>query len=354
MVRKTSTMQLAAGRDGQALEADQIAVNTVRWVEHGDRSKAAGQDPRSRNGHMFLGFEAKEARDLWHGLLEATVKELSISTIKVKDDDLRTVFTVSLSTDFWQGLSHTPQERCSNFLELISYAVPGEFPSYGTEVAGSFMKKADPDYTVVIIRASEAWVESAHDYPVLRTSLGTLRLYQKTDKDLKKDLKEVDDVANDLAKTDLHQPTGSLSNTSAGDTTTTFMSARSTVSTPAPAPAPIPAAAVVPPPPPPPPATAVKPPHATPSPAGLNNAPPLPAPPAAGPLKGSTFTIPRIGRPANKSSKGSDSRSSSTKGAGSRSSSTSSGTGKRMATSPALGKTDKKADKKTSPKVKQS
>ena len=72
MVRKTSTMQLAAGRDGQALEADQIAVNTVRWVEHGDRSKAAGQDPRSRNGHMFLGFEAKEARDLWHGLLEAT------------------------------------------------------------------------------------------------------------------------------------------------------------------------------------------------------------------------------------------------------------------------------------------
>ena len=72
MVRKTSGMQLAAGRDRQALEADQIAVNTVRWVEHGDRSKAAGQDPRSRNGHMFLGFEAKEARDLWHGLLEAT------------------------------------------------------------------------------------------------------------------------------------------------------------------------------------------------------------------------------------------------------------------------------------------
>ena len=281
--------------------------------------------------------------------------------MKLREEDPRPCFTVSLATDFWESLGPTLQQRKDNFLELVSYLDGGEFPKEGSDVVASFLKKADPNYTILLLKVSDAWAESAARSPVLRTVLGTLRLFRKTDKELRKEVVQ-DDVATELEKVVLEGSSSAdaTDNVSEGDAAagqadraapttsgTSGSGVAAAIQHPRPSassestneswktavtglnaslgvsPGPSAAAAA----------------------AGLNAAPPLPAPPtsSSGPLKG--LTIPRKSRSLSKPA-GS--------GSGSRSSSTASN--KRPATSPApvTEKGKKKKAEKASPKEKQS
>ena len=226
-------------------------------------------------------------------------------------------------------------------------------------MVASFLKKADPNYTILLLKVSDAWAESAARSPVLRTVLGTLRLFRKTDKELRKEVVQ-DDVATELEKVVLEGSSSAdaTDNVSEGD------AAAGQADRAAPTTSGTSGSGV---------AAAIQHPRpsassestneswktavtglnaslgASPGPsaaaAGLNAAPPLPAPPtsSSGPLKG--FTIPRKSRSLSKPA-GS--------GSGSRSSSTASN--KRPATSPApvTEKGKKKKAEKASPKEKQS
>ena len=300
--------------------------------------------------------------------------------MKLREEDPRPCFTVSLATDFWESLGPTLQQRKDNFLELVSYLDGGEFPKEGSDVVASFLKKADPNYTILLLKVSDAWAESAARSPVLRTVLGTLRLFRKTDKELRKEVVQ-DDVATELEKVVLEGSSSAdaTDNVSEGDAAagqadraapttsgTSGSGVAAAIQHPRPSTSGTSGSGV---------AAAIQHPRpsassestneswktavtglnaslgVSPGPsaaaaaAGLNAAPPLPAPPtsSSGPLKG--FTIPRKSRSLSKPA-GS--------GSGSRSSSTASN--KRPATSPApvTEKGKKKKAEKASPKEKQS
>ena len=205
--RQTSTFAREAGQRGQILNADEIAIDHHRWVEVGDRGNSAGLDPKSRMGHLFFRFDAPSAKVFWKRLMVAAVKELKISTVRLREEDPRPCFTVSLATDFWESLGSTLQQRKDHFLELISYIEGGEFPTEGSNVVASFLKRADPNYTILLLKVSDAWADSATKAPVLRTVLGTLRLFRKTDKELRKEAAgSQDDVALELGKVALAAP----------------------------------------------------------------------------------------------------------------------------------------------------
>ena len=154
-----------------------------RWVETSDRNKTKEQDPKKRKGHFFFKFESLPAKELWHKTLKSVLDNLKVKPEKLKEDDIRTCFNVSLSTDMWESLANSPQvnyivqtllqlrnsisknpmqERHELFMESISYLYEGEFPVEGSNVVGSFYKPANPDFTILILKVSEDWGESAH------------------------------------------------------------------------------------------------------------------------------------------------------------------------------------------------
>ena len=80
-----------------------------RWVETSDRNKTKEQDPKKRKGHFFFKFESLPAKELWHKTLKSVLDNLKVKPEKLKEDDIRTCFNVSLSTDMWESLANSPQ-----------------------------------------------------------------------------------------------------------------------------------------------------------------------------------------------------------------------------------------------------
>ena len=195
---------LSAGRRGETVVVSESALETSRWIQTGDRAEAKKLEAYQRKGHLFLGFQEEAAMNHFTALLKETIEALQVKPIVIENDDPRAVFTVSLITDLWESLGKTDPERRFTFLEVLSYNEAKEFPMEGSQVVGSFLKPSDSDFTILIIRASEAWATAARRTPTRQSGVGLLRFFERPPKDVQKEANGANQIAEQMA----HMSTG--------------------------------------------------------------------------------------------------------------------------------------------------
>ena len=198
---------LTAGRLGQTVIVEDSALETARWVQHGDRAAAKSKEAWNRHGHMFLGFDSKQAKEHFEMLIRETVTDLRVKTIVLNDEDNRAVFTVSVITDLYEGLGKTDATRRAEFMELLSYNQHGDFPRNGSEIVTSFLKPSDPDYTILVIRATPEWAAGATSTPTRKSGVGQLRFFERPKREVQKEINGATDaMAEQLAHLSTQPP----------------------------------------------------------------------------------------------------------------------------------------------------
>ena len=84
-------MAINAGRARRPVTAEDVALESYRWVERhqGDGVKAKALPAKDRKGHFFFRFESERSKELWWNTLVKAVEELKIAPEKMAEEDLR-------------------------------------------------------------------------------------------------------------------------------------------------------------------------------------------------------------------------------------------------------------------------